>query len=579
MTHREQPEIRDLGIIGDQKTCALLDNNGTISWYCPERFDTPAVCSLLLDVEQGGFWAVESEAAFQKRGYLGRSSVLRTEFATFTLTDWMPYGNDELEGICRLTSESPTAIEHHIKLRDRNGLDRVDVKLRDDGSALVIGDRQVYILLASHPLQLDDETIRIKIPSRQEGWVHFSSSKEKIPVVNTALIKKSLAGTLSAWEEKLAMVDYTGSYENQVVNSCRAICLMTHIPSGGIVAAATTSLPEGYGNGRNYDYRFVWLRDSAMIVSAHIRAIGMTGDAMAFLRFLEQAKEKNQEKRFAPFYDLEMGVAPSLEELPLRGYKGEQPVVIGNKANHQLQLDANANVLLAAKLIYEKKEGKPQWSMVEKIADFVADNWQEKDHGIWEETTKQHFTSSKVIAAKALEFIAVHAETEKQKKKWHEAASNIRKFVAENCLTQSGAYAVYAGSQHVDVTAALYPVWLYCEPGSNEMRVTMQEIEATLKEGTLYHRRLECFDSNKEGVFLAASLWVAQYYVTQGNLDKARTIIDATLEFANDLGYLAEEGDVATGEMMGNFPQTFVHASLMGVIVDLKEAEKKQGIA
>ncbi|MPR32489.1 glycoside hydrolase family 15 protein [Salmonirosea aquatica] len=576
MTQPNQPEIRELGIIGDQRTCALLDKKGTIAWYCPARFDNPALFASLLDTEKGGFWEIEARSVFQKRGYLGRSSILRTKFDTFTLTDWMPYQDDALEGVCRLISESHVPVTHRIRFRDNYGLGEVGIEKQDESTFLIIGDRKVYLLSSSHSIRYSGDEIRITIPPQEVGWVHFSSSRKHKGGITSELIGQSLADTLHSWEERLKIIDYTGAYAEHILNSCRAVCLMTHAPSGGIVAAATTSLPESSGSGRNYDYRYVWLRDSAMIASAHIRAVGMVEPAVKFLEFLEKAKEKNHDKRFVPFYDLGLGVAPPLEKIPLRGYKGEKPVVIGNDANHQLQLDANANVLLAAKLIYAKRGDKPHWKTVHRIADFVADNWHEKDHGIWEEGIEQHFTSSKVIAAKALEFIAVHAETEKQANKWNEAARQIRAFVDKHCLTRSGAYAVYAGSQHVDVTAALYPVWLFCEPNSPEMVATMQEIECTLKEGELYHRRLELFDSRKEGVFLAASLWVAQYYVMLDELEKARRIIDAALEFANDLGYLAEEGNVATGEMLGNFPQTFVHASLMGVIVDLNEAEKKR---
>jgi GH15 family glucan-1,4-alpha-glucosidase len=574
-----QPEIRDLAIIGDQKTCALIDKSGTIAWYCPERFDNQAMCSLLLDTEKGGFWAVDTQADYQSRRYQGKSSVLCTEYqvgsARFSLTDWMPYSHEALEGICRLSSPAPHPLTHRLKLRDEYGLEEVHLHRLDDKSVLIRTQAGVFTFISSHSLEIENGLIICTIPAEEEGWCYLATSKVNKGNINLAVIRQSLSVTLENWEERLKMVTFSGDYEEHILNSCRAICLMTHDKTGGIIAAATTSLPEGYGNGRNYDYRYVWLRDAAMIVSAHIRAVGMIDDAIAFLGFLCATRTRHQQERIMPFYNLDMNVVASLQEIPLRGYKGEKPVVTGNFANEQLQLDANANVLLAAKLIYSRTEEKPNWETVRIIADFLAENWRKKDHGIWEEGVKEHFTSSKVIAAKGLEFIAEYADTDEQAAKWRKAAREIREFVAAECLTESGAYAVYAGSQKVDVTAALFPVWLYDKPDSPEMKATIREIEACLKEGELYHRRLEEFDSYQEGVFLAGSLWMAQYYITLEDFGKARRILDAVLCFANDLGYLAEEGDIARGEMLGNFPQTFVHASLLGVIVDLDAAETR----
>ncbi len=580
MTHPQQPDIRDLGIIGDQKTCALVDKKGTIAWYCPERFDSPALCSLLLDEEKGGYWALETGATFAGRKYLEESCVLETEYTLdseqFTLTDWMPYGTDESkQGICRLTSPAPQALTHRLRLRADYGLKGIILNRVNENSVRISGQDSTYTLASSHPIVIAESFMTCSIPAGQTGWVYLATSEDSTDGVSEETIRQSLTETLAQWKEIFGMFSYEGIYREQMFNSCRAICLMTHKPSGGIVAAATTSLPEGFGNGRNYDYRYVWLRDAAMIVSAHLRAIGMTGAAVDFLGFLCSARTSNEDIRIMPFYDLDRNVAETLKELPLKGYKNESPVVKGNGANEQLQLDANANVLLAAKQIYSQLDEKPNWETVRIIADFLAENWQKKDHGIWEEHVEEHFTSSKVVAAKGLEFIAESAETEEQATKWRKAAREIRRFVAEHCLTDRGAYAVYAGSQNVDVTAALFPVWLYGEPDSPEMIATMQEIENVLKEGELYHRRLEQFDSAKEGVFLAGSLWVAQYYIMCNDLEKARSIIDAALKYANDLGYMAEEGHVPTGEMMGNFPQTFVHASLMGVLVDLNVEVKK----
>jgi GH15 family glucan-1,4-alpha-glucosidase len=229
-------------------------------------------------------------------------------------------------------------------------------------------------------------------------------------------------------------------------------------------------------------------------------------------------------------------------------------------------------VLLAAKEIYDRIDTKPHWKTIVKTADFLVKHWTERDHGIWEEQRKEHFTYSKVIVTRALEYIAMHTDDEQQKSKWQKAADDIRQFVSQHSMTKDGAYAVYVGSEEVDVTAALFAVWEYDTADSAAMKQTIKRIEGDLKEGDLYHRRLVSANWKKEGVFLAGCLWVAQYYVMLNNREKAKTIIDAVLQFATDLGFLSEEGDVTTGEPLGNIPQTFVHASLMGAIVDYKKA-------
>lgn len=380
--------------------------------------------------------------------------------------------------------------------------------------------------------------------------------------------------SLEGWKKIASQVNYKGIYEKQVNDSLRAIQLMTFQKNGGIIAAATTSLPEVLGGSRNYDYRYVWLRDTAMITSALIRVESSGEEERKFMNFLCDAKYRNSQKILLPFYSLDQLVAQPEEMLPLDGYQNSRPVRTGNNAMDQLQLDANANVLLTAKMIYGKSGDKEHWNTVVAIADFLSERWKEKDHGIWEEKTREHFTSSKVIVSKALEFIADFAETEEQEKRWLKASKDIRNFIKKKCLTKDGAYAIYPGSEKVDVTAALFPIWLYTETDSPEMQKTVEVLEKKHRHGELYHRTLENFDASKEGVFLAGCFWMAQYYVMSQDLVKAEKIIEAALKFNNDLGYFAEEGDVESGEMLGNFPQTFVHASLVGAIIDLNEVRR-----
>ncbi|PSR15096.1 hypothetical protein C8255_23350 [filamentous cyanobacterium CCP3] len=385
--------------------------------------------------------------------------------------------------------------------------------------------------------------------------------------------------TLECWREIAAHATYHGPYEREVAESIRALRLLTFEDNGGIIAAPTTSLPEVIGGQRNYDYRYVWLRDAGMIVSALTRAGSDGTDERRFLDFICGYDRDSDHQPLKPFSNLD-GNSPSSEEcLNLVGYRHSAPVMIGNVAKDQLQLDAYGNVLLAAKLIYNRFETREHWSLVAEIADFLSDRWHEPDYGIWEEQEKHQYTSSKVVAACGLKFIADVAENADQARRWRAAEREIRAFVSEHCLTSAGAYAVAAGEEDVDVTAALFPVWAYTPADSPEMVKTMQVLERDYATGHLYRRHLKTFDSQREGAFLASTLWVAQYWIMRREFQRAKAIIDAALEFSNDLGLFAEEADPKTGAMLGNFPQTFVHAAFIGAAIDLKAALEKNAAA
>jgi len=428
-------------------------------------------------------------------------------------------------------------------------------------------------LYASHPLHVEGETVRWTLPEGEAGWAllldepHEGADQE----VTREVVESWLEGTLAAWRRLAAHATYRGPYERDVAASLRALRLLSFEANGGIVAAPTTSLPEVLGGERNYDYRYVWLRDAGMIVSALTRAGSDGTEERRFLEFICATGRSPDGLPLAPFVTLSGNLVEGEETLDLAGYRGSRPVRVGNRAKAQLQLDAYGNVLLAAKLIYHRFGTREHWPVVERLADFLAETWREPDHGLWEERDKKQYTSSKVIVACGLDSVAEFA-TDAQQRRWRAAVAEIRRFVAERCLTSEGAYAAVAGGEAVDVSAALFPVWAYTDPDTPEMRATMRALERDYAQGHLYRRHLECADSSKEGAFLAGTFWVAQYWVMRGELERARAILEAGLACANDLGLFAEEADPQTRGMLGNFPQTFVHAAFIGAVVDLKAA-------
>ncbi len=570
----QEAAIRDLALVGDRRTAALLTCYGDILWYCPGRFDAPSLFAALLDAEVGGAWKLSLKGIeLATRRYLEDSGVLETRISIsggeWTLTDFMPYGAGTPCGICRLFSAAPGDIS--MALQPAPDYARRSPRLELQGEAVAIDGFQT--LYASHPFYVEGDTVRWTLPKGDTGWAVLLD--EPLEHLSRKGIEGWLEQTLASWRQLASHATYEGPYEECVADSLRALRLLTFEDSGAIIAAPTTSLPEVIGSRRNYDYRYVWLRDAGMIVSALTRAGSDGTEERRFLEFICATNRDVSGLPLAPFSTLDGNPVPDEETLGLAGYCNSRPVQIGNGAKAQLQLDAYGNVLLAAKLIYSHFDTKEHWSVVERLADYLAEHWAEPDHGLWEEREKRQYTASKVIVACGLDSIADFTESKTQRRRWRAAVKDIRQFVAEECINLEGADAAVAGGEAVDVSAALFPVWAYTAPDTPEMQATIKALERDYRDGHLYRRHLERYDSGKEGAFLAGTFWVAQYWVMRGDLERAVEILEAGLAYANDLGFFAEEADPGTGRMLGNFPQTFVHAAFIGAVIDLKAAFSK----
>lgn len=570
--HGGSPAIRDLALIGDRRTAAVVARDGTIPWYCPGRFDRPSLLGALLDPDAGGAWRIHLPAGTpDTRCYREDSAVLDTSLRSadgeLTITDWMPMGEDCPRGICRLLSPAPAALT--VSLAPAPDYGRTPAELREDGRRICINGTQW--LYASHPLLVEGGTIRFTVAAGEEAWALLADSRLHAPT--RAHLEGWRDATLRGWREVSSHITYHGPYEAQVASSLRALRLLTYEPNGGVIAAATTSLPEVPGGERNYDYRYVWLRDTGMIVSALVRA-GSTGpDEQRFLAFIcGSRRDDPREPLLPPFVTLDFEPAPEETHLDVPGYAGSRPVRIGNAAGTQLQLDGFANVLLAAKLIYGNHESREHWHTVRDVADFLVEHWREPDYGIWEEHSPRQYTGNKVIVSCGLRYIADFADDAAQAQRWRDASAEIDRYVQEHCINSEGAYAAVAGEEAVDISAVLFPIWGFVEPDAPAMLATMRVLERDHSSGNLYWRHLDELDRMKEGAFLAGTIWVAQYWIMRRDLDRASAVLDAALAYANDLGFFAEEADPASGAMLGNFPQTFAHAAFIGAVVDYRKA-------
>ena len=559
--------MQDLAMIGDRRTCAMVDKRGSIVWYCPKRFDSPSFFAALLDAEYGGAWSLELDGlALDKREYLEDSALLQTRFtgekASLLLEDWMPL-DGSFYGICRRLTASPVSFT--AKVAHRPNYNRREPVLQNVSEKHVSLDFDFH-LYASHTLEISGGDVVCQVPAGEAAWFILAEKALKKPEESLA---ESRDLTLKNWRKIAEHITYKGPYEEEVRKSLRLLRMLTYAQNGGIIAAATTSLPEVLGGERNYDYRYVWLRDAAMIVSALARAGSDGEEERKFLSFMCSAMHRIPNP-VVPMLTLDEQPAGTQQELGFKGYKNSRPVQYGNGASNQLQLDANSNVIIAAKVIYNRYDTREHWDTVERMADFLVENWDKPDHGIWEESDKFQYTSSKVVASISLQYIAAHSQDESQKKRWLDTSKQIREYIEKNCLTSEGAYAVYAGSEDVDVSAALFPVWGFTEADTPQMLQTIDRLEGGYCQNNLYRRHLVNFDSNREGAFLAGTCWVAQYWVMRQNREKFEQIIGAALRFMNDAGIMPEEGDPETGEWLGNVPQAFVHASLIGAIIDYK---------
>jgi GH15 family glucan-1,4-alpha-glucosidase len=559
--------IRNLAMIGDRRTCALINRFGDIVWYCPKRFDEPSLFASLLDNERGGYWQLDIAGVdTNKRTYLADSAILQTSFknkeGTLQVEDWMPlYGS--FYGICRQLTKSPVSYSSQLNPRPNYNRREAIISLKDEYHATIDFDFHFY---SSHPIQLKGDIIECKVPAGDEAWFIFSETELDKP---HRRLQESKELTQRNWKDIARHITYKGPYEQEVRNSLRLLRMLTYANNGGIIAAATTSIPEVLGGQRNYDYRYVWLRDAAMIVSALSRAGSDGEEERMFLSFICSAMHRISEP-VVPMLTLDQQPAGAEQMLNFTGYRNSTPVRYGNGANSQLQLDANSNVIIAAKVIYNQYNTREHWATVQRMAEFLVENWHKPDHGIWEETPTHHYTSSKVVASISLKYIAEHSQDEEEQKRWLNASKKINQFVDDRCMTKDGAYAVYAGSNEVDISAVLFPIWGYTDANTPQMLKTIEKLEQRYCKNNLYRRHLVEYDSQKEGAFLAGTFWVAQYWVMRKDRKKVEQILRAALSFMNDVGLMPEEGDPITGEWLGNVPQSFVHASLIGAVIDYR---------
>ncbi|HEX4217540.1 MAG TPA: glycoside hydrolase family 15 protein [Acidimicrobiales bacterium] len=575
--------IEDYGIIGDLHTAAMVGRDGSIDWLCLPRFDSAACFSNLLGTEEHGRWKIAPKGAHlaTHRRYRGDSLVLESEFVTregtVRLIDCMPIRQEHPE-VVRLVEGVKGRVSMRMDLTIRFGYGQIVpwVRRLDGTLTAIAGPDGLSLWTPVHTRGEDYHTVAdFSVSEGQQipftlGW--FPASDEPPRPVDALY---AIEDTETWWHEWVAQCTYNGPDREAVVRSLITLKALTYQPTGGIVAAATTSLPETLGGSRNWDYRFCWLRDATLTLESLMRG-GFYEEAMAWRDWLLRTVAGDP-SQLQIMYGA--GGERRLDEWEvdwLPGYEGSTPVRIGNAASGQFQLDVYGEVMSA---LYEATQAgdspsDPAWDLQCALMDFLETGWRKPDDGIWEVRGPQrHFTHSKVMAWVAVDRaikMVENCRSEGPVDKWRALRQEIHTQVTtQGFNAKKSSFTQYYGSDALDASLLMIPLVGFLPASDPRVRGTIEAIERELVDGgfVLRYRAESAGDvdglSGREGAFLACSFWFSDCLSMIGRDHDARTMFDRLLELRNDLGLLSEEYDTVAGRLVGNFPQAFSHVSLV----------------
>ena len=593
---RSYPDIGDYAVIGDCRTAALVSKYGCIDWLCWPRFDSPSIFAALLDRERGGYWKIAPTIPFSvQREYLPGSNVLQTKFQTSTgtvaLLDLMPV---------RDTTQNVMVPDHEIirRIHCTEGKVEVDVDLvprprygekippiRDFGElGIRIDDGHgVYWLRSSVALRIEGSALRAKTSLSAGETLLFSFTyTENGPGVLPPLeqIPHRIDTCAKWWQDWTAQGQYEGEFGDEVMRSALALKLMIFAPSGAIIAAPTTSLPERIGGDLNWDYRYCWLRDASLTIRALIE-LGFWMEATSFLDWMLHATRLTQPE-LRILYTLYGNRPPAERESKiLRGYRGSQPVRIGNAARDQLQLDVYGEVVdAAAQFAFHGGDlDREMQKVLVGFGDYVAKHWDTPDQGIWEPRNKpQNHTHSRLLCWTALDRLITLNENGKLKgapvEEYKKQSESICRQIQQRAWNQKlQSYVSELDGDRMDSSLLLLSWYGFEKADSPRMRGTYRRLRERLStpEGLLYRSE----DLPPEGTFAICSFWEAEYLALGGGTtQQARDLIKTLTAHRNDVGLYGEEIDADTGEALGNFPQAFTHVGYIGAALSLMQREK-----
>jgi GH15 family glucan-1,4-alpha-glucosidase len=579
--------IESYAIIGDCETAALVGLDGSIDWLCWPNFSSDACFARLLGTEDNGRWLLAPADKVEKttRKYRHHTLILETTFeaADFAvmLIDYMPIrdsNSDVVRIVKGIRGSAPMKME--MSLRFNYGATVPWVTRRHGGIRAIAGPDLVAFRTAAPLTGKGLSTVSeftVKAGESVDFVMTYGPSHLNTP--RAIDVNKSLEETQKFWEKWAADNSYQGPYQDAVERSLITLKALTYRPTGGIVAAVTTSLPEQLGGPRNWDYRFCWLRDATFTLLAFMSG-GFYQEAKEWQQWLLRAIAGSPDQVQIMYGLAGQRYLPERELTWLTGYENSKPVRIGNAASEQLQLDIYGEVMAAFHSALSKleKSGELSFAMLRRLVEHLETIWQEPDEGIWETRGgRQNFTYSKVMAWVAFDRAikaagVLHAGAPVER--WQKVRTKIHDEICSHAYNEKlGSFVQSYGSEHLDASLLLMPLMGFLPAEDPRVQGTLKAIEGSLMSGGLVLR----YNTEKvsdglppgEGVFLACSFWMVSALMMQGRDADAKKLFERVLSLANDVGLLAEEYDVGAKRLVGNFPQALSHISLVNAAFHL----------
>ncbi|HWU09654.1 MAG TPA: glycoside hydrolase family 15 protein [Streptomyces sp.] len=590
--------VAEHGVIGDMHTVALVGTNGTIDWYCCPSFDSPSVFGAILDADRGGsFELTAASRARTRQFYVPDTNVLLTRFytgdAVGEVQDFMPVGEPTGHAAHRLVRRvlcvrGSMTFRARVSPRFDYGRQTHTVDERDGGVVFTSTDLALS-LTATVPLRCDGQDVEAEFTLGEGESAVFALDRIAGDAEPRGCSGSEAAdlyvATVTYWRRWLSASRYRGRWREMVHRSALTLKLLTYAPTGAIVAAPTTSLPEQPGGERNWDYRFVWIRDAAFCVYALLR-LGFNSEAAAFMGFLEQHIPPPGDDPLGPLqimYGIDGRTDLAEEELPhLEGYEGASPVRIGNGAAEQLQLDIYGE-LIDSIYLYDKWAepiSSDAWEGLCGLVDWVCDHWDQPDEGIWETRGgRKNFLYSRLMCWVAVERairMANRRGLPADRARWERTRDDIyRRIMLRGWSARRQAFVQHEDDDVLDAAVLMMPLAKFIAPTDPKWLATLDALGEELVSDSLVYR----YDpeaspdglSGDEGTFSICSFWYVEALTRAGRLDDARMAFEKMLTYANHLGLYAEQVGRA-GEQQGNFPQAFTHLALISAAVNLDRA-------
>jgi GH15 family glucan-1,4-alpha-glucosidase len=588
--------IEDYAAIGDGHTAALIGIDGSLDWLCLPQFDSPACFAGLLGNDDNGHWLLGPSGKHSAvRRYIGDTAVLETTYVTdsgeIRVTDLMPTGDRRADVVRRVEGVRGTvSVRHSWVVRYDYGRVRPWVHREEvEGQPAIIataGPDKLVLTGPRLPPAVDghhEETFDVEAGDRLDFALTWIPSYRKIP--EAVDIETRLEWTLDEQQTWADACQYDGPWRRQVVRSLVTLRGLTHIDTGGIVAAPTTSLPEDFGGARNWDYRYCWLRDAALTLESFLAA-GRADHAHHWRNWLLRAIAGDPED-MQVMYTVEGGRhLPERELDHLVGYADSRPVRIGNAAVDQRQTDVLGEVMCALSMArnHGVTETRDSWSLQRTLVNRLADTWRRPDNGLWEIRGEQrHFTHSRVMvwaafdrAIEGVEQHGLHGPVDE----WRAVRDAVREEIMERGFdTARNTFTQHYDTDEVDASLLVLPMVRFIEGDDPKMVGTIEAVEKDLmNDGLLMRYRTGSGVDGLEGdehPFLACSFWLVSAYALAGRGDDAAALMDRLVALGNDVGLLSEEYDVVGNRMVGNFPQAFSHLALVSAAMNMRRADRE----